>query len=181
MTIAEPELIWSAVYGRPACSMKQGYGSSLTMEFGEPDLQIREPLVTSPGASSQSRENLSRRRVTVTGQWHLWIYCCNWSIAEYDCELAGSESSTEVIARGTRRLDGQKLLSVERGAMRGSWIFEFDLGGKVRTWPYADEPSLEQWLLYERKSGRVLEVRGDDQWQCAPGGQKVGNDDWKPM
>jgi hypothetical protein len=154
--------ICSAIYGNPAWSVKKGHGSFLTLEFGQPELEIREPLTAPPGASGV-QERLGRRRVTVTGRWHLWIYCCNWSITLLDTEVAHSESSDDVIAFATDQLDGQKLLSVRRDGRPGTWVFAFDLGGELRTWPYDDDLSDEQWLLYERDSGNVLAVWADGQ------------------
>jgi hypothetical protein len=114
MDLTDFNRIWSAVWGHPAWSVKKGYGSFLTLEFGPPALRIREPRLASPDTSEPVRELQGRRLVTVTGKWHLWIYCCNWSIALSGKEVARSESPDDDIAFGTQRLDGQKLLSVAR-------------------------------------------------------------------
>src|SRR5947209_15880038 len=67
------------VYGLPCWNAKEGYGSFLTMEFGEPHLVIREPR-SRPEFSPRLRRALARRLVTVRGEWHLWIYCCQWYV-----------------------------------------------------------------------------------------------------
>jgi hypothetical protein len=181
MHLTEFNRIWSAVYGYPAWSVKQGYGSFLTLEFGQPELRIREPALASRDASEHVRKFLERRLVTVTGNWHLWIYCCNWLITLGGKEAAESESPDEVIAFATRRLDGQKLLSVARGTTPGSWVFAFDLGGELKTRPSGDDPAVEQWMLYERTSGNVLSVRADDHCSYGAGNRTVGDHEWNPI
>ncbi|WP_341315685.1 hypothetical protein WN982_10850 [Paraburkholderia sp. IMGN_8] len=181
MDLADFNRIWSPVYGHPAWSVKKGYGSFLTLEFGQPALQIREPRFASPDASEQVQELLGRRHVSVTGSWHLWIYCCNWSIALSGKEVVHNESPTDDIAFATQRLDGQKLLSVTWGTTLGSWVFAFDLGGELKTWPYGEDPSDEQWLLYERDSGNVLSVRADGLSSYGAGSRTAKDEEWRPI
>ncbi|MGN6578983.1 MAG: hypothetical protein ACTHJ1_03235 [Bordetella sp.] len=171
MITEELHRIWSAVYGHPAWSVQKGHGSFLTLEFGQPELRIREPKTfpSSSSLSEKAKESFARRLVTVTGQWHLWIYCCNWSIILHGKELAHSESPDETIASSTFRLDGQELLAVEQGATQGEWRFVFDLGGELRTWPYQDEPPTEQWMLFERGTGYVLVAESDGSCSYGPG------------
>lgn len=173
--------IWSKIYGLPAWSVKKGYGSFLTFEFGEPILQIREPVTASSEASDEVRASLGRRRVYITGAWHLWIYCCNWSIALQASSVAHNESSDETIEFATNGLDGQQIISVSRGKTKGSWVFTFDLGGELTTWPYGEDPSDEQWLLYERASGRVVIVRADDHFSYPGGRELPQNYIWHPI
>jgi len=153
--------IWTPIYPNPAWLVKKGHGSFLTFEFGQPELKIREPGVRSPDVSEKARQAAARRLVTVSGEWHLWIYCCNWSIFYNGVKLSHNESPDDVIDRAANRLDGQKLKEVERGELPGSWLFVFDLGGKLQTWPYDGELLEEQWMLYERTSGKVLVARAD--------------------
>ncbi|MDS0793506.1 hypothetical protein NUV26_15175 [Burkholderia pseudomultivorans] len=181
MNHADFNRIWAAVYGNPAWSVRKGHGSFLTLEFGPPAHLIREPERTSPEASERVRELAARRRVTVTGRWHLWIYCCNWLIAQDDKELAHSESPDDVMTFATQRIDGQKLVSVERGARPHSWLFNFDLGGQLRTWPYDDDLSCEQWFLHERDSGNVLAARADGLISYGPATRTAKDEDWTPM
>lgn len=182
MDINDFNRIWSAVYGHPAWSVKHGHGSFLTLEFGQPELEIREPqVVTRPDASERVRERLARRTVTVTGRWHLWIYCCNWSLTSNGKDAAHSESSDDDIEFATQRLDGQKLLAVSPGETPGSWVFAFDLGGELKTWPYGDDPSNEQWFLFERESGNVLSVREDGLCSYGLADTPRGDEKWTPV
>lgn len=161
MTELSFEDLWAPIYENPAWLVKKGHGSFLTFEFGQPELRIREPKPYSDAVSEKVREGSARRLVTVTGQWHLWIYCCRWSIFHHQVELAHCESPDDVIDRAANRLDGQKLKMVERGGQVGSWLFGFDLGGELRTRPCDHDPLVEQWMLYERASGNVLVARAD--------------------
>ncbi|QGZ65580.1 hypothetical protein [Paraburkholderia acidisoli] len=181
MDFTEFERIWSAVYGHPAWSVKKGHGSFLTLEFGPPSLRIREPGLASPDASEKVRELLGRRQVTVTGNWRLWIYCCNWSIELGGKEVAHNESPDDDITFAAQRLDGQKLLSVARGSTPSSWVFAFDLSGVLRTWPYDNDLSVEQWLLYERDSGDVLSVRADGLYSYGAGSRSPKDEVWEQM
>jgi hypothetical protein len=159
-----------------------GHGSFITLEFGQPELQIIEPrIMARADASERVRERLARRTVTVTGRWHLWIYCCNWSLTLNGKEAVHNESSDGDIKFATERLDGQKLLSVSRGETPGSWGFAFDLGGALITWPYGDDPSYEQWFLFERESGNVLSVREDGLCSYAPADTPSGDEKWTPV
>lgn len=181
LDLADFNRIWAPVYGHPAWLVRKGHGSFLTLEFGTPELQTREPDVSSLASSERVRALAARRLVTVTGSWHLWIYCCHWSITLNGEELAWSESPDDAITLATRGIDGQKLLSVERGANPQSWVFGFDLGGELKTRPYGDDPSVEQWFLYERDSGNVLAARADGLISYGPGTLRLEDATWHSL
>ena len=96
--------LFRRVIGLPCWNVRQGYGSFLTFEFGNPSLEIREPRHV-PDASPRARELLARRRVTVVGEWHLWIYCCGWRIACGGEELASWDSDEERIRAACQELN----------------------------------------------------------------------------
>lgn len=73
----------------PAWGAKQGYGSFLTIEFGEPELKIHE---------WHSEKRGFQRQAYVQGQWHIWIYCCEWHLSVGDQQIAWSEDGRENIA-----------------------------------------------------------------------------------
>lgn len=64
------------IYNLPCWSVKQGHGSFLTFEFGEPHLKIVEPRPAEGITCQKVRRDFSNRKVIVHGDWHLWIYCC---------------------------------------------------------------------------------------------------------
>jgi hypothetical protein len=178
---AEFDRLWHAVYGSPAWGVKHGHGSFLTLEFGQPELVIREPTSVPEGASEKMRARCAQRLVTVTGEWHLWIYCCNWQVTLNDTFVAHSESPDDKIALAASSLDGQKLVSVNHDPGVGAWAFTFDLGGTLRTWPYEGEPSFEQWYLFERTTGQVLSVRADDYASYGSGNLRPEDETWIPL
>ena len=149
------------IYGKPCWGVRPGHGSFLTFEFGKPHLEVREPIVASKGASARVRESLGRRLTYVRGEWHLWIYCCNWEVPSHGKRIA--DSSTKRKTRvAADVLNGQKLLGVSIVSRKVHSVFKFDLGATLRTWPLDHER--EQWLLYE-PSKQVLVLRADGRYE----------------
>jgi hypothetical protein len=103
------ERVVRRLYGKPCWGVKPGFGSFLTLEFGKPNLEVREPLVASKAASERVRQALARRRVQVHGEWHLWIYCCHWEVLSGNKRVGDSSSKTK-IRRAAEFLNGQKLI-----------------------------------------------------------------------
>jgi hypothetical protein len=131
----------------PAWGVHQGYGSFLTFNFGIPELIIQE----------STRDGRLRRNTHLRGDWHLWIYCCHWRAFEQDEALAWSEDDRPAINRAAAILNGQKLLEIVPN--KGCSTFRFDLGGRLETWPYADSPDAEQWMIMTRTE--TFSYRGD--------------------
>jgi hypothetical protein len=130
----------------------------LTFEFGEAHLEIAAPRDRLFIISPRLEFTAPCRSASVTGEWHLWIYLCAWSIACGDRQLAHSESPDVRINRAVHFLNGQEIRRVEIDATDGRTLFEFDLGGILRTWPC--DGADEQWMLFD-PSGNVLTVRAD--------------------
>lgn len=175
------EKIFQPLYGLPCWNAKSGYGGFLTMEFGEPHLEIHEPRVARPGVSEKVRRMLARRRVFVHGEWHLWIYCCEWHVYTGDTLVGDSDlqgSTKERIDLAATELNGQKLTRVTVDPHRGSSTFYFDLGSRLETWPY--EPDTKQWYLYQ-PDGNVLTYRSDGRYEQSPEDVPPGQEIWKPL
>jgi hypothetical protein len=165
------------LYGKPCWNVKQGYGSFLTLEFGAPHLIIREPRKPSRGMSKRVRENLARRLVYVRGDWHLWLYCCDWTIYDRSKRRADSESSKRTIERAANVLNGQALQQASFHYRGCRSVFEFDLGGRlvVKSWP----PAYEAWLLYE-PTAKVLTLKADKTFSHHPGDTLTEPEVWRP-
>jgi hypothetical protein len=179
-TRIDVEAAFAPLLGLPCWNVKPGYGSFLTLEFGEPHLKIREPREVKSG-SKRVRELLARRNVHVRGQWHLWIYCCEWEVYSGKKRVGHSDlkaSGTKWIERGARELDGQKLTGVRVKPKSGNSVFTFDLGSRLETKPYNRRS--EQWLLYE-PDGRVLTYRADGLFSHHPVDLPDGKEVWRPM
>ena len=107
--------------GRPAWLVRQGHGSFLTLEFGDPRLDIGgpRPLLFKTGKDTIT---VTTRRVEVR-DWHLWIYCCRWTLTIDGRELAHCESDETTIRRTTSVLHGQELRRVDVASTDGSSEF----------------------------------------------------------
>lgn len=171
--------VFAPLVGLPAWGAQKGHGSMLTFEFGEPSLQIREPIDTSDKASTKAAASLARRKITPRGEWHLWIYCCNWRCLANGVEIARSDSADAEIAAAAAELDGQRLLAVIVEPQRGRSTFTFDLGGLLETSPY-DDGQDEQWLLYHG-SGDVFAYRADGHYSWGPSDKHPGDEVWLPL
>ena len=155
------------ILGLTAWGVKQGHGSFLTFEFGQPKLEIKEHL------------SRSRRSAYVHGQWHLWIYCCHWRITQDGTQLACSEDDEKTIGRAIAALNGQNLISVSVQSDQRSSEFMFDLGGLLETWPYGEDPTDEQWMIYSENEVFSLNASGD--YALGPGNTPSDVKRWSPL
>ncbi|MCE9568383.1 MAG: hypothetical protein K8U57_40810 [Planctomycetes bacterium] len=131
----------------------------MSMSFGKPSLDVREPYSTD-SKSEVVQRMASRRRVTVRGEWWLWIYCCYWRLTSNDLELATGTSSIRRIERATAQLAGQELVSVAIEPETGATRFVFDLGCVLQCRRFERDTDAELWTLY-KPSGYVLSVHGN--------------------
>lgn len=131
--------IFNQIYKRPCWNVQQGIGSFLTLEFGQPVLEIEEV---------HNKKNKPKRQVRVYGEWHLWICYCDWKYFQGDKLIAHNESSRRKIKQVTDDLNGQALSRVSFD--KHKTVFQFDLGGRLETFPsrkYGEE-NIEQWFLF---------------------------------
>jgi hypothetical protein len=172
--------VFSGIIGKQCWLVRRGYGSSLTFEFGEPHLRVREPRESDSG-SEPVRHMHARRRVQVRGDWHLWIYCCDWKISRGAERLARNSSRDETIAAGIMALDGQSLTGVDVDPLTAATTFSFDLGGVLRTKRWKNEKTpYEQWMLYA-PDGNVLTLRDDARYEWSPGTTSPDQDRWHQL
>ncbi len=122
--------VFAPLYDKPCWGVAPGYASFLTLEFGMPYLVIDEPKILAKGASLRRRRMHARRRVTVRGDWHLWIYCCTWRVLMRG-KVVGDDTTARRIKRAAHELDGQALQQVIMHPEDGSSLFVFDLGGHL--------------------------------------------------
>src|ERR1700735_2388995 len=98
--------VFRELYGEPCWNVKPRYGSSFTLEFGRPHLDVREPTAANKDASKKVRRLLARRSVFVHGEWHLWIYSCAWEVLSNGRHV-GNGSAKRSMRRAADFLDGQ--------------------------------------------------------------------------
>lgn len=147
------------LYGKPCWGVRHDRQLNLSMNFGKPSLDIREPYVTRPVSEAATRM-ASRRNVTVRGEWWLWIYCSYWRLTSDDRRLATGSSSARQIERAIQQLDGQKLVSAVVHPETGATRFAFDLGCVLGCRRFERNSDKEWWMLYQ-PSGYVLSAHGD--------------------
>jgi hypothetical protein len=158
----------------PCWQAERGYGSFLTMEFGNPSLEIREPKKPLEKVSIKVKKVLERRNITVKGDWHLWIYCCDWGVFEGN-DLIGDCSKKKSMDRAAAQLNGQMLKKV-RVYKNGRTDFKFEYGTLLMTRPY-DKDS-EQWMLFE-PNGNVLTFKADGNISYQPADTPTEKIKWK--
>ena len=171
------ERLVSGLYGKPCWGVKPGVGPFLTLEFGKPNLEIRDPIIATKGASTNLRDRLARRAVHVHGEWHLWIYCCDWEVLS-GSKCIGDSSKKPKIRHAAEFLNGQELTCFSISLRKLSCVFEFDLGATLKTRPYDKES--EQWLLYG-PSHKVLSLRADGRYKYMRSDVPEDQGSWKPV
>jgi len=80
--------------------------------------------------------------------------------------------------RAARLLDGQKLIRFSVIPEEIQCVFEFDLGGSLRTVPY--DRKGHQWVLLTPK-GKVLTLRADRRYQFMRSDLPQDKGTWKPV
>ena len=116
--------------------------------------------------------------MTVSGEWHLWIYCCSWTVFNRNEPLGHSEDNDEIIASAIDFLDGQALFGASVDPSAGTQ-FTFDLGGVLSTSPYDEDEGSEQWTLYQ-PDGLVLSLRADGAYSHSPSTADQNAERWLP-
>lgn len=133
--------------GQTVWQVRRGHGSFLVMEFGNPHLSVREPIITSPGSPDKVRRNLQRRHIDVVGDWRLWVQYAEWKLTSRYGVLTNNDPDGSPSDECLSDLDGQQLLLVGPGMKERSCSLAFDLGGALDMWPSESVPE-EQWSLY---------------------------------
>jgi hypothetical protein len=167
--------LFSKIYGKFCWDAEKGIGSFLTFEFGEPHLDVWDRYNSKNGI----REKL--RSVAVHGDWHLWIYLCDWEIYSHDKVKANSQSTKRDIMRAMWRLNGQVLTYVKVHPSCAT-TFTFELGDRLETLPNIAEygQDSEQWLLYEH-SGKVFTLRADQMYSYQLGDTPKNHESWQSL
>ena len=160
-----PEEAFLPLVGQLVRSVRRGYGTFLTLEFGSPHLVVREPIVASPEAPPRVRKRLARRRVTVAGDWHLWVQYAQWKIQTENYSTASEDADAALIEGALEELDGQRLTSSSEGPEPHSCILRFDLNASLHIRP-SSETDDDQWSIYEA-NGRIASCsnRGEITWE----------------
>ncbi len=144
MSSTEVEIITSQLQTKSAWDIRLGEGSFLTMEFGSPE--------SNPSGSRAH------------GEWHLWLYMCNWRIETDDKVLVGSDDDRETIQSVLKTAVFGETKTVQVVAPSKDLSINFASGLKVHTFSSSSDRDEEQWKLFTPE-GKVLVMYGDGTWQ----------------
>lgn len=153
------------VFGKPCWGVQFGF-LNLSMNFGKPSLQVDEPKTVAPTRSQRVREIFAQRRVTVRGQWWLWLQSCTWKLTSFN-RTAYLSSSKKRMEYAMASLDGQELVDVEISERTGATRFHFDLGDILDCRRVDAKEVTEMWNLYQ-PDGRVLIAHTDGSFTQTP-------------
>lgn len=147
------------VAGLPCWNVKDGLGSVLMLEFGEPSLRIR-------GGNPKSR-HLNRRRVHVKGTHTLLVEMCDWELRPPGGRRFHSEQSRAKLRAAARWLDGQVITEVEVAVRPLRCTLVLDDGSEFRMQRYRRSRSDDALftLFSARKS---LSLRADGSLEDGP-------------
>jgi hypothetical protein len=113
--------------GQKAWGASVGWGSFVTIEFGSKRLHHRH----------------------YPGDWHLWLYQCEWDLSSNGRLLAHSESKKKVMQLAIDNLNGAELKSFSFDSQRMMTGFSFDNDLRLSCKPYRDAVPDEQcWILF---------------------------------
>lgn len=127
--------------------IRLGHGSFLTLDFGK---EIIEEVTTR-----------NSKKTFVFGEWHVWIYMCNWRIDCYDNGLIGSGDDRDSIQ--------QKLSEWQDVILRGfsvinssfDAVLEFDQGYAIRLFSHKTIGNI-QWKLFTPQNYTFIAGPGDE-------------------
>ncbi len=116
--------------GQFVWSVRSGVDTFLTMEFGEPHRVVYEPGQASEDASAIVRNVLGRRRISMKGDFTLFVRDSQWSISTKDAAVDWESDQALVREMISGHLDAQKVVTAVRRA--DETALEFDLGTRLR-------------------------------------------------
>lgn len=151
--------VFAPLIGQYAWGSRQGVGSFLTIEFGQPHLFVREAL---PSASTA---RLRKRGVQSVGQWHLWVLYCSWSVMAPHVQVCSPDWEDKArVEEALFMIDGQKLLGVRHDTESRVTNVEFEGEVELSLGPLPDAAD-DQWRIYEFQ-GRVLSFTKQGEIRC---------------
>lgn len=132
-----PEMLRS-LRGKAPWGIRLGQGSFLTLEFGKPLQQ------SSSGRVSH-------------GEWHLWLYMCNWRVELQNEVLVGSDDAREEIQKMLDSVNFAELEDVQLLFPSLDLILKF---GDLKILTFSSSRNDEnQWWLFTPQ-GKCLTIHG---------------------
>lgn len=132
----------AALVGKPAWGVRLGVGSFLTIEFGHP-------------ISGEF----------IHGEWHLWLYFCDWIFQQGSFQIATSSDDREYSQLQNVELGNVIQADITRPDL--NIILNFSSGYQITTFADVEYPEDQQWLLYT-PFGECLTVYPGEQCKYDP-------------
>lgn len=123
--------LFSEIIGLEARNAQLGYGSFITIDFGE------NIIIKGKKASNDFER----------GKWHLWVYMCTWRLEQNGEPIVGAGDEREVLRLKISLLTGKKLLQVKILNKSFDIIFDFENGYRLLLFSFVVEDD-EQWMFF---------------------------------
>ena len=150
--------ILKPILNKKCWNARVGHGSFLNFEFGE----MKVPAHYSQRKSRDP--NKEKKLIPAIGEWHFWIYMCNWEIYHNYKLIAHSEDETEDMEKGVKNFDGLRLISIDPFSSSGTSEFYFEDNYILKTFPYEDEDDDDDhWMIY-CPDGNVFTLQSANRW-----------------
>ena len=175
MNIVESK--FQELYGVVCWKVKWDGNLNLSMNFGQPSLNIREPKEVKSNRKKVS-DSFKYRHVTLHGEWFFWVLSGYWKLSLKDFDEVTSATSYKRKNMALSRLDGQKLTQVNVNPETSATQLDFDLGAKLYIRRTGIKSDGDIWSLY-KPNGYVLSVRADGKYYDDPGDTEFGKNEWK--
>lgn len=158
---------FAPLLGLPCWDLHWDSQTGLRLNFGEPHLEVRDPIAgTAPGQPGHPA-SLTYRNVLVRGEWVFWISGL-WKLSLVDLPPTTGSSSRRRIQMGLARLEGQRLTGCEVNPHTGMTSMTFDLGGRLHVRRTSRQSEYGIWSLH-MPGDHYLSVRGDGRYSLEPG------------
>ena len=119
--------LFEPLIGQKAWGASLGWGSFVTIEFGSKRLFHGH----------------------YHGEWHLWLYMCEWKLNSNGRLLADSESKKKVMQVAIENLNGTELTGLSFNSQDRTTEFTFNRTLHLGCKPYPDSsPKEECWVLF---------------------------------
>jgi hypothetical protein len=162
--------------GKPCWQVRWKRYLGVDLSFGTPLLRVREPEATT-AKSPVVQRLFAHRRMSVKGEWWLWVQCGRWSLTLADdprrITMANSVKAKE---EALGWLEGQRLTGVAIDPVTAATTLIFDLGAEFRVrGSYCDDG--EMYSLY-KPNRHVLVVRSNGTYSHE---RSTSPERWKPL
>jgi hypothetical protein len=148
--------------GLPAWGSKISGDSWLWLNFGEPH------LFTWEASEEDAKGVLSRRLVSVDGDFQLWLQFCRWKVLEGKRIRFHSDQRGMTLLRAGHFLEGRKLIGVKVSLKPFIFAFEFE-GATLAMRPHTKADSLDpMWHLSTRSDPLKLRCEAGGQFRYGP-------------